>query len=95
LSLDFETTEQAAPTKVRLGFQILYQIVPHILNDGVFIGDRIATAYTWYMFLCKIGRCPNDIPDNPSKWGMSELTKVSQHLVDYASRLLKFVVTEY
>lgn len=88
MSIEIESLTTTAPVKVRLGLIILSEIVPRILNDGLFIGERLSLAYTWYMFLCRVARCPADVPREMEKWGLSELRKVAEALVDYARALL-------
>jgi len=92
MATEIEPVMTTAPVKVRLGLHILSEIVPRILNDGLFIGDRLSVAYTWYLFLCKVSKCP-DVPKEMEKWGLSEIRKVAEALVDYARALLgEFVV---
>jgi len=93
MSIEIESLTATTPVKVRLGLIILSEIVPRILNDGLFIGERLSLAYTWYMFLCRVARCP-DVPREMERWGLSELRKVAEALVDYARALLgEFVAT--
>jgi len=87
VSLEIEPVMTATPVRIRIGLTILTEVVPRILNDGLFIGDRLSLAYTWYLFLCKVSSCP-DVPKEVEKWGLSEIRRVAEALVDYARALL-------
>ena len=88
MSLDMELLETQPTIKVRVGLHIISSVVPRILDDSIFIGERVALAYSWYLFMCKISLCP-DVPKEMSKWGLNELQKVAEALIDYARKLLK------
>jgi len=92
MSLDIEPLEASASLKIRLGLHIINNVVPRILNDGVYIGERISVAFSWYMFLCKIGLCPN-VPKEMEKWGLEEIKIIADELVEYARKLLKDYIT--
>jgi len=76
--------------KTRLAMHILDNVVPRIMNDGIFIGDRIALAYTWYRFLCKhsASRCP-DVPKNIAEWSLEDLRKIADALIEFAQQLIE------
>jgi len=89
LSFGIEEAESRIAARVYLGFKILTEIVPQILEDGAWIGRRIALAKTWYMFLCMTQQgCPN-VPEDPRKWGSKDLEEIADALVAYALRLLE------
>lgn len=90
MALNFmEPLDRFEGIKTRLALHILDNVVPKIINDGTFIGDRIAVAYTWYRFLCRKSpsMCP-DIEKDPDKWSLEDLKKIADKLVDFATQLL-------
>jgi len=97
MALNFaEPFDRYEGIKTRLALHILDSVVPKILNDGVFIGDRIATAYTWYRFLCKRSpsMCP-DVPKDLDKWSLEDLKKIADKLADFATSLLIPALVEH
>jgi hypothetical protein len=79
--------ERRYPFKLYLALHVLSSIVPRILDDSVLITERVALAQTWYLFLCKIGLCP-EVPEDFSAWGPSELQEIAKSLVTYSHMLI-------
>jgi len=89
VSVGYEDFGYRPTAKVWLGIKILTDIVPSILEDGSWIGRRIAVAMTWYKFLCRTTEgCPK-VPEDPRKWGSKELDAIAEALVSYAKSLLE------
>jgi len=88
LSFSIEEAEGRVAARVYLGFKILNDIVPRILEEGRWIGERVALAETWYMYLCSVEECP-DVPEDPREWGSKDLEAIAEALVSYAYRLLE------
>jgi hypothetical protein len=84
-----EVVEVHAPRgRLAFAYNILTHVVPTIIDDSVHIGRRIALAYSWYLFLRRIGKAPN-IPNQLSSWGLEELHAVAEALVGYATELVR------
>jgi len=88
LSFHIEEAESRIAARVYLGFKLLNDVVPRILEEGRWIGERIALAKTWYKFLCRKQGCPN-VPEDPRKWGSKDLDEIADALVSYALSLLE------
>jgi len=88
LSFSIEEAESRIAARVYLGFKILTEVVPRILEEGRWIGERIALAKTWYMYLCSVEECP-EVDRDPRKWGSKDLETIAEALVSYAYRLLE------
>lgn len=92
MSIELDSLSSSPSIRVKLGLHILSFVAPRLLNDGIFIGERIAIAYTWYKFLCKVSRCP-PVSEDPEKWSLVELRVIGEWLVDYARSLLRDFVS--
>ena len=89
MAVEFREGFERYGLKVRIAMHILDEVVPKILNTGVFIGERIATAFSWIGFVCKYrpAKC-SDLNTDVSKWSQEELKKVARKLIEFASELL-------
>jgi len=92
LSLSIEEAGNRADVRVRVGLMILNDVVPRMLEEGRWIGERVALAETWYMYLCSVAGCP-DVDSNPDNWGSKELKTIARALVSYAKTLLEPALT--
>ena len=88
MSLYIEDVQSNSDIKRRLAFEILGNIVPKLLNDGVYIGTRVSLAYTWGRFLCRARECP-DTPRNIRDWNLEHIKVVADSLVDYAMSIIE------
>jgi len=88
LSLSIEEAGSSTGVRIRVGLMILNDVVPRILEEGRWIGERVALAETWYMYLCSATGCP-DVDSNPDNWGTKELKNIARALVSYAKTLLE------
>jgi len=88
LSLPVDEPSRREGLRVHLGLMILNDIVPRILEEGRWIGERVALAETWYIYLCSKDACP-EVDSNPDNWGTKELKAIAKALVNYAYRLLE------
>ncbi len=88
MSLYVEDIQSNSDFKTKLAMEILTNIVPRLLNDGVYIGTRVSLAYTWSRFLCKADKCP-DTPSNIRDWDLSHIKIVADSLVDYAMSIIE------
>lgn len=89
MALEYVGGEELSRLRVHVALTILREIAPELLNNGEFIGYRLALAYTWYRFLCYSGRCPKNIPGDMRKWDDKTITTIAEELVKYARDLLK------
>jgi len=88
MSLPVEETGSRVDIRVHLGLMLLNDIVPRILEEGRWIGERVSLAETWYIYLCSRDACP-EVDSNPDNWGTKELKTIAKALVNYAYRLLE------
>jgi len=88
LSFHIEEAGSRADVRVRVGLMILNDVVPRMLEEGRWIGERVALAETWYMYLCSAMECP-EVDSNPDNWGTKELKTIARALVTYAKALLE------
>jgi len=88
LSLPIDETGNRVDIRVHLGLMLLNDIVPRILEEGRWIGERVSLAETWYIYLCSKEACP-EVDSNPDNWGTKELKTIAKALVAYAGKLLE------
>ncbi len=93
MSLEFIEGEIVSKLKVRVALHIIDEVVPRLLEDGEPISRRMALAYSWLRFVCKIMKCPSDLPQNPKEWSFDTLERIADVLLDYARHLLKDYVS--
>jgi len=80
-----------SPSMFYVAYSILSSIVPFIMNPGNYIGERIAVAWTWMQFVCKMDAqlCDRaNIPKSPQEWGPQTLSIIADTLIEYASKIL-------
>jgi len=88
LSFSINETDSRATARLYLGLKILTEVVPEILEEGKWLGRRLALMKTWYEFLCLEKSCPN-VPSDPKNWGSKEIETIAKALVAYAHELLE------
>jgi|GEM_PF-4082170 len=89
------SVEQQTPNhlKYSLAMHILNDIAPRIMSINNPLSARVATAYTWFLFL-KQNSPPiceelcGSVKSDPREWGEAELSVVAEALTRYASRMV-------
>jgi len=92
LSIDIELLEHESDTRIKIALMIMNEIAPKLLNDGVYIGERLSTAYTWNKFLCRVSKC--GVEDKDYKmWGLDDIRMVADGLIEYALGIIQKLVS--
>ncbi len=79
-----------AEIRIRIAFHILNEVVPRMLEEGTPITTKVALAYTWLRFVCKVlpRECPENLPHELEKWRADTIERVAEILITYAVKLL-------
>ena len=84
--------------KYGLAIRILEEVAPKLISINNPLTTRIATAYSWFVFLEKAkpdlcrDKCGLDFNRNYKEWGEEELEKIAEALAEYATMMLKEIL---